>query len=493
MSMMDKMRMGTDSFLIQALLVIGVISFVFWGIGGSGQKSYAKAEVNGKRITDTEFDNEMRGWARRAGRTLGDEEYRELARSVLTNMIRKEVLVTEAERIGLEVADDEVKRYIYAIEGFHDEDGKFSKSLYENYLKGTGTSDIEFRATIYEEMLTTKLTQMAAMGVRVTDAELDELLSAEGSTVSLMYVKVADSAFLSEVEVSDADVQALLTDGEDRVRATYDAQFERRFNEPRKATLRSILLRTDIDGTDPAEVAEKMKAVQADLDGGMDFAQAAAKWSEALTAGSGGLLGTQAEDQLDPAVATAVFAVNAGARTGVVETSRGLQVFLVEEIIEAKETSFDEAKETLAREILQEDGAPDLSKAFADELLASWTEASAPPLDVLVARNLLPESDSDVKLSAEGPPGLGEAPELMAALQDAQAGAVLPEVYEVRGQRVIAQVTSRNDLDLSEASADRARFADLARAQKQQEFVQAYVDDLVANAEIVRNDGVTTE
>ncbi|MCP4803881.1 MAG: hypothetical protein GY884_00900 [Proteobacteria bacterium] len=491
--MMEKLRMGTDSFLIQALFVIIVLSFVFWGIGDSGQKSYAKAEVNGKRITDTQFDNEMRSQSRRAGRTLGDDEYREMARGVLTSMIRTQVLVSEAERLGLEVSDDEVKRYIYTIPAFQDESGTFSKALYENYLKGTGNSDVAFRATLYEGLLTQKLQQLAAMSVRITDTELDEMLSAEGSTVSVMYVKVADSAFLGDVEVTDVDVQGLLTDGEERVRATYDAQFERRFNEPRKATLRSILLRTDIDGSDPVEVAAKMELVQADLDGGMAFADAAAKWSESLTAGSGGLLGTQAEDQLDPAVADAVFAVEAGARTEVVESSRGLQVFLVEEIIEAKETPFEETKEMLAREILQEDRAPELSKAFADSLLASWTEASAPPLDLLVEKGLLPESDANVKLSADGPSGLGAAPEMMAALQDAQNGDVLPAVYEVRGQRVIAQVTSRSDLDLSEASEDRLRFADIARAQKQQEFVTGYLDDLVANADVVRNDGAEPE
>ncbi|MCB9745239.1 MAG: SurA N-terminal domain-containing protein [Alphaproteobacteria bacterium] len=49
------MRAGTDSFFIQAVFVVIIVSFIFWGVGGDGPASQTVAQVNGQRITDTEF------------------------------------------------------------------------------------------------------------------------------------------------------------------------------------------------------------------------------------------------------------------------------------------------------------------------------------------------------------------------------------------------------------------------------------------------------
>lgn len=489
MGLMDRMRAGTDSFLIQGLFVIIVVSFVFWGIGNQGQSSYAKAEVDGSRITDTEFDFELRQRARSAGRTLTDEEYQSLARETLTGMIQKRVLVNEAEDIGLEVSDDEVKRAIYQIPVFQTEDGKFSKTRYENFLKGYQQSDAAFRAEIYESLLIQKLQGLSYMAVHVTEADVEELLAQQGSSVSLTYVKIPDASFLAEVEVTDDEVAALIADAPDRIRATYDAQFQRRFDEPRKVTLRSILLRTDMEGqSSRQEVDAKMAEILAEIDGGADFGEVAKKWSEALTAADGGLYGTQAEDQLDPIVAASVFAVAEGARTGIVETSRGLQVFKVEEIIDAKVTTYEEVETLLAREILQEDSAPQLAKTYAEELHATWLETGNLPLTELITKGFLPSNEAELRLNSTGPRELGPAPELMAALADAQAGEVVPQVFDVRGQRVVAQVTARRDMNLEALADQKDMLMYQARVAKQQEFWVGYMDDLVARAEVIRND-----
>ena len=200
------------------------------------------------------------------------------------------------------------------------------------------------------------------------------------------------------------------------------------------------------------------------------------------------MLGTQAEDQLDSTVAAAVFAVAPGSRTGIVETSRGIQVFSVEEIIEAKVTPYEEVEDRLAREVLQEDRAPQLSKAYAELLLGQWKESGTPPLMELIENGFLPSNEAELRLGATGPRELGPAPELMAALADAQAGDVIDQVFDVRGQRVVVQVTSRRDMTLEALAGEKEMLRYQARVAGQQEFWVAYVDDLVARAEVVRHD-----
>ena len=67
-----------------------------------------------------------------------------------------------------------------------------------------------------------------------------------------------------------------------------------------------------------------------------------------------------------------------------------------------------------------------------------------------------------------------------------QQGAVLPEVYTVGGDLVIAQVTSRKDADLSAFEAERGQLEQRMLATERLGFQSAYRDDLVALAEVER-------
>lgn len=481
---MEKMRAGTDSFAIQALFVVIVVSFVFWGVGGSGPTSTTVATINGDRITDTEFQKEMRRYT--GGRTVGDAEYANLSQQVLTSMIEQHLLLEEADRLGLEVSDDEVLREIYGIEGFQRDDGSFSLEMYERYLKLAGTEDVKFRKGLYEALLAQKVLMLAEKSVQIGPQTLKARYIEENTKLELTWFKVSDAAFMSEVEISDDEVAIFAAANPTRIEASYNAQFERRFNEPRKATLHTILLRTDIEGVENDAVKARLDGIRAELEGGAEFTDMALRWSEDLTAGDGGDVGTQAEDQLAPAVAAAVFAAEAGQLTEIIETARGFQLFFVDEIIEAKVTSLEEATPLLAREIMQGDAAPDLAKAFAEELLADWTSTGELPLEKTTAKLLFPSTEGNLALNATTVTQIGSAGEILADARKANSGDVLPKVYNVGLDRYVVQLSKRDDADMEAYETEKDGLRTRMLFAEQQSFVAAYKSDLVSEATIER-------
>ena len=484
MSLMGKMRAGTDSFLIQALFVVIVVSFVFWGVGGNGPTSSVVAIVDGERVTDTEFQKELRFYT--GGRTVGDEEYASLSQQVLNDIIERKLLLAEADRLGLEVSDEEVMRQIYKIEAFQKEDGAFSLEMYERYLTLSGNEDVKFREGIYESMLAQKVVQIAEKSVQVDPARLEQSYIEENTKLELTWIKVSDAAFMSDVEIPDADVVVFAAANPTRIEATYNAQFERRFNEPRKATLHTILLRSDIEGVEPEAVKARMDSIVAEINGGAEFADMALRYSEDLTAAEGGLLGTQAEDQLDPAVATAVFAVQSGELTAIVETARGFQLFWVEAVIEAEVTSLEDATPLLAREIMQGDQAPALAKTFADEVHTAWLASGVLPLEMVVARSLFPSTEGDLALNATTVTQIGAAGEILADARNAGAGDVLPKVYTVGLDRYVVQLSKRTDADMTAFETEKVALRQRLLFSEKQAFVASYKADLVANAQVER-------
>jgi parvulin-like peptidyl-prolyl isomerase len=511
MSLMEKMRGGSDSFLTQAVFAIIVVSFVGWGLGQDGQKSAQVAQVDGERITSSQLERTMR-WMSRG--VKGDAEYASLQQQILTSLVEQRVLLAEAERLNIEVSGAEVEYTIQRMDNttfgmvivpdvdailqasagmfpaggemLFVEEKTYKKAKLDRFLAGNGLDEKVFREDVYKYLKVRKVLELASLAVHVPPQEVERQYIEDNTSLALSWVRVPSNAFMSDVQISQTEVDALIAMSPERIKALYDAQFERRYNEPRKATLRMILLRSGVAGMSDEAVSAKLEEIQAEIDAGLSFEDAARKYSEDLNAVDGGSLGLQSDRQMEPAVAEAVFAVKAGERTAVVQTGRGFAVFFVEEQIPAKVTTLEEAQQELARETLQADQAPKLARDFADAVRADWDATGQAPLEMLTPKLLLPTTSADLRPSSPQIPELGPASEVLAAASNAEQGAVLPQVYTVGGDLVIAQVTSRKDADLSAFEAERGQLEQRMLATERLGFQSAYRDDLVALAEVER-------
>ena len=74
MSMMKNMRNGINSAGMQFVLVAIIITFVFWGVGGTGNNNSTMATINGHRITDTKLNVEARFIKSLYGAGVGDDD-----------------------------------------------------------------------------------------------------------------------------------------------------------------------------------------------------------------------------------------------------------------------------------------------------------------------------------------------------------------------------------------------------------------------------------
>lgn len=492
MSLLESMRQGTQSTGMKVVLGVIVLVFVFWGVGGksgNGPTNATYAEVNGQRITDSAFQREWRNLARDQMGSLSDDETRELQRRVLDRLIARELMVQEAQRIGLEVSDDEIAEQVLEIDAFKDSKGKFSDKLFTKNLKRMGLSKSRYLEMLRRDLLVGKVMEVALSSVRMSDDQLRAQYDAAVTQVDVTYVRVPEAALLDDVPVDEAAIDALLATNEAQVKASYDADLARLYSTPRKASFSAILLRSDIAGVEAEALkaqAETLRAQAAGLDAA-GFADLARTWSEDLSAVNGGNMGTMTEAQMDPVLAGAVFAAAPGAVTPVVETSRGQWVLRVDQIIEATTTPFEDVKRKIARDMVAKDSVAQTTRDYAERVLAAWKAGEAPPQDLLAEQDLSTRSTGAMPLGFLQFPELGEVADLLAAVKAAQAPGVLPGVYPALGGVVVAAVTTYTPADPAqfEQSKDQIRQALLGRAQN--EFLVAWQGDLERRASVIRN------
>ena len=491
MSMLTRMRAGGDSPSILIILGIIVVTFVFWGVGNQGPSNQTMAEVNGERITDTMFNNEMRQQrsSRRGG--LSPEAYDALSGQVLRQLITRRVLLQEVNRLGIEISDKELRTHIRETEAFANDDGEFSSEIYEQYAKSYLGGESHYEARLREDLSLGRLQNIVANGAQVSRSEIEERYIAGNTRLSLEYIEIGPAAMMELVEVPQEAIDALLTSSEERIQATYDQQLGQRFTQPRKASVRSIVMHAGEDDPDGIEVTARLQALRDDLAQLTDpealteaFAQKASEVSEDISATDGGQRGERSADQMGLVVTEAAFAAGAGALTEVVQTIGDFQLLLVESVQEESVTPYEEVRASLAEEILRGENLGETMTAFAQDLHARWLSEGEAPTDLLEQAALSIRAEPTANLLSTSLGDLPEAPELMAAARTAEPGALLPEVYAVGGSSVVARLDSRTDADMI-LFEDQQHTLELEMLQEEKlRLLDAWRNELVTSADI---------
>ncbi|MDP6935259.1 MAG: SurA N-terminal domain-containing protein, partial [Myxococcota bacterium] len=417
--------------------------------------------------------------------TQTEAELSVLAQSVIQDLIEQKVLLQEAEALGIEISDEEIARYVLQFDGFKDSDGRFSAKLYERSLKRLGLSRGRFEDKIRRELTLNRLLGLAQGAVHVTDSAVAHQYRIENTSMSLTWIEVPDAAFLDDVPVEDTAIDAFLSVERDKVEAEYQADFERLYNVPAKATVRAILLRNDLGETSPEDLRARMDDILDQATSGENFADLALRHSEDLSAGNGGLLGTLNESQMDPPVARAVLAAGAGAITEVVETGRGLQILKVEELTEGRVTALEDVERKIARDLVAAAQVSEHAGRYAEDVLASWKASGAPPIELLDTQSIEAQTTPQFGLT-QAPPEIRQNAGLMAALQSVESATIIDGVFPTESGRVIAAVDSYTPADESGLETQRNSLHGRLTLEARSQFLDHWRRDLVRKANVAQ-------
>lgn len=496
--MLDRIRNATDSTFIRIMLGVVLFTFLFWGVGGSNDApvdSSIVATVNGESITRDEFMRVYRGALRQANAT-SDEQQLQIKAQVEQELIKQEALLQEAARLGLYVSEEEVRRNILKDEAFASGDEstgkKFDEKLYKQRLRNAGYSEGSYAASVRRDLLFMKMMTLIGEGVTVSDEEAFAWYKRRQTQVDLQFVRLSPPNFLNDITVTDAERDAFATANAAKIEERYNRDLNRFYDIPRRYQLRMILLRSDIGGDTPeaeaaakTALAKKAAEIQALAAGGADFADLAKRYSEDLTASSGGGLGMRPGAQFDAAEIAAADAAGVGKVSAVFETGRGLEILLVEKIEEAKKITLQEATPDIATNLLKEERVGKTVAEFAGNLISAWTQAG-PPADQLLPRNLVVETTGPFALGGGEIPTLGAEAEILALLPDAAPGTVFPKVFEIRGLSYVVSLASRTEPKREEFDAQKGMIRAQLLRVRQQQFFEGWSQDVVAKAEVVQ-------
>jgi len=204
------------------ILILVIVSFLFFGIYPSGEGRGAAAMVNGETVTSGELDRAYRNMYETYRQIFKDQFNDAMAKGLrqqaLRDLVQTRLLVQEAKQNGLRVTDEEVQTAIMRTPSFSNQ-GKFDKAAYERYLEYINVKPSVFEETQREYMLKQKIERIIEEGVDVTEEELRDAYAARNPKAKAGDLEKNRESFrqtlLSEKKRSavDAYAQALYKKG----------------------------------------------------------------------------------------------------------------------------------------------------------------------------------------------------------------------------------------------------------------------------------------
>ncbi|HKF22632.1 MAG TPA: peptidyl-prolyl cis-trans isomerase [Candidatus Angelobacter sp.] len=392
------------------------------------------------------------------GRPVPDFYMPILMQQAVRQLIQKQEVRYEAQRLGLKVSDQEVRDELEHGQlktAFFPGGNWVGQQQYENIVADQwGLTVPAFEAQLKDSLLVRKLVNTIMAGVNVSPAEVERAFKEQNTKVKFEYAVLDLEEIKKQVNPTEAELKAfydqnkaryqnmigekrqvhyfLMTDKDAESKVTVDAgALQRYYNEnqdayrvPERARARHILIKMPPPGPDgkvDPKAVEAARAKAADIakqvKGGADFAALAKKESaDPGSADKGGELGWVVKGQTVPEFERVVYAQAPGQISDPVQTQFGFHIIQTEEKESAHLKPFSEVKPEIEQMVKAKEVGDYLDKAVA----TTGDIARKQGLEKAAAQSGAQIVQSNPVSRTDALPGVGTSPEVMAAVFAAQ-------------------------------------------------------------------------
>lgn len=466
---------------VVALVFFGAIILVFaffglapeqFGMSGGG----VVAQVNNASISLGDLREATRRMEARFGGG-GNAALREFIQAqALENLIEREILFQGSVSSGFHVTNAEVRDILLNIPAFQ-EDGRFQRSYYENYLKGTKQTAGKFEGDVKKDVVTNRLRGLFETALMPLHAEVAKETALQNKKADIEFISFTEERLiLKEAErLSKAQLSAVA--GE-RI-AEYYKQNAAEFAVPEEVRAQHILIKTAEGGLSEAEAKKKITEIAERLKN-EDFSEVAKKVSEdAGSAAKGGDLGFFPRGQMVPEFEEEAFRLPIGQLSSPVKSSYGFHLIKVLERKEAGTKPLEDVEEAIARKILAREKVAKILEEFERDLRERKEGAVSK-----FARdyNLNWTATGPFSLSSDRVPQIGANDDLMlAAFRLSEKTSLADRLFTVGGSRYAIR---HKAVKSEEPKANKESLVEGLNQEKSYEVLMRLRDDWKKSAEI---------
>lgn len=300
---------------------------------------------------------------------------------VMDEIIKRELIMQEARKANIKVSEEEIEQQIKLDPFFKDKNGKFDKTKYLWAKNDPKIDWAKIKASLYEEVMFMKFEKSVMNSGKVTEKEILDEYKKNNEKIKMKFFLVKNPE-IQENQISEKESRdffeknrqdfvfpetskvkyiLLLPDkfekeaniDNNEIKAYYNSHLEE-YKFPERAGIQYIMLNLPQDGNTLA-LQEKVLLAQnilKELKEGMDFSQAAKKYSEEkVSAEKGGDAGYVKRGQAAKEIEDVIFSLKQGQISGVERLFSQLYIFKAKTKKPAGIADLEEVRETIVSKL----------------------------------------------------------------------------------------------------------------------------------------------
>jgi peptidyl-prolyl cis-trans isomerase D len=389
--MLDAIRTHAQSWIAKLILALISIPFALWGIDSyfrGGAKGVAVATVGDDQINEREFRQVLQNQRDAAQQSGGkvDIDNPEFRKRILDQLIDSRLLAYVASKQGMRVTDAQIGNMLSNVPVFM-ENGAFSETRLQAWLRQRGLSHQELLAMIHQDLIIRQLQTAYGEGSVVPKGSVAQLAKHLAQQREVSEVVYGAQAYLSASQPDDKAVEAeykanaarfatppqarvqyliLSLDGiekqievgEDKAKQFYEAN-KARYQEPEQRRASHILIKTEAGMAPAAKAEAKAKAdklLQELRANPGKFADLAKQHSaDPGSAARGGDLGNFTREMMVKPFADAAYSMKVGELSGIVETQFGYHIIRLDGITPATSLGYAVVRDDIIQEMKRQE------------------------------------------------------------------------------------------------------------------------------------------
>ncbi|MDS4042210.1 MAG: SurA N-terminal domain-containing protein [Candidatus Competibacter sp.] len=515
--LLQKIRDRAQGWFAYTIIGLLTIPFAVWGINyyfeGGGPRD--AAVVGDSKISLQEFQRAYQQQRQRMQAMLGGADSAlldgpRLKQEVLQRMIDERVLGQASRDQGLRIGDRQLHDALVSLPVFQ-QNGGFSKELYERLLRNYGYTPVGFEESLRQEQAVRQLRDGVVDSALFTQVELDRLIALLKQQRDLRYVTLPLERRVARATVDDVAIKEYfeknqdrfvnpeqlqlqfielnlsriaedITVGEDELKVAYEEQIAKHGQSEERSASHILVKLPPNAGQEQVEKARATAQRIADdiRSGAKSFDQTLGEiktgQSDELEGGELGVIGKGMFDS--PAFENTLYAMGKPGETSEpVRMPAGFHIIRLDSITPARAKPFEEVRETVAREIRQQKAENRFYEIVQN--LANLSYEHPDSLEPAAKALNVPLRDSDW-FGRKGGEGIAASPKVIDSAfgEDVLKRGVNSEPIELEPGRVVA-IRVKGHKDATPRTLEEAR-EDILKVLRERQAREAVARDAEA-------------
>jgi peptidyl-prolyl cis-trans isomerase D len=203
------------------LILVIIIAFGFGGFGGGfstgNQNNIAK--INNTNISTQDFMDYL-NQSNLSQQVIKKNIDKNIIEELLSALISTTLMDLEIKDLALGMSEEALVKRIKKNKNFHDENGKFQRTLYEKFLLTNNTSALMFEMRLKNNELQKQLFTYISGGAKSPNFMVENHYKEENRRLEIDYINL-DQFYKKKIDFTDLETQTFINENSDKLKQDY--------------------------------------------------------------------------------------------------------------------------------------------------------------------------------------------------------------------------------------------------------------------------------